>query len=255
MTPSSLSNVRFTFDEHVVAVTGAATGIGKAAAMAFAAAGAAVYVLDVDADAGLAAAGAGGATFLPCDVTSAASVEAAFQTIANEHARLDVLVNNAGGFSRQGVTEEIPLEEWEHVIDLNLTAVFRTSRAALPLLRRASAGRIINLGSLAGQLTSYRTSAPYAAAKAGVHSLTRVMASELAAEGITVNAIAPSAVLTERILQLRDEDERAATARSIPMGRYQDASELAAWILFLASSEAGFATGQTIGVNGGRYMG
>lgn len=248
-------NVRFNFDEHVVAVTGAATGIGKAAAAAFAEAGATVYLLDVDAEGGLAAAGADGGTFVHCDVTSADSVEAAFRSIGEERARLDVLVNNAGGFGRQGVTEEIPIEEWEHVIDLNLTAVFRTSKAALPLLRLSSAGRIINLGSLAGQLTSYRTSPPYAAAKAGVHSLTRVLASELAAEGITVNAIAPSAVLTERILHLRDADERAATARSIPLGRYQGANELAAWILFLASSEAGFATGQTIGVNGGRYMG
>jgi 3-oxoacyl-[acyl-carrier protein] reductase len=129
------------------------------------------------------------------------------------------------------------------------------SSAAVPMLRKSEAGRIINIGSLAGQLTSYRTSPPYAAAKAGVHSLTRVMASELAAEGITVNALAPSAVLTERIIQLRDEKERAATARSIPMGRYQSTDELATWILFLATAEAGFATGQTIGVNGGRYMG
>ncbi|HSK98441.1 MAG TPA: SDR family oxidoreductase, partial [Euzebyales bacterium] len=100
----------------------------------------------------------------------------------------------------------------------------------------------------------YRTSPAYVAAKAGVHALTRVMATELAAEGITVNAVAPSAVLTERIRAVRDERERAATARTIPLGRYQEPAEVASWILFLASGAADFVTGQTISVNGGRHM-
>jgi 3-oxoacyl-[acyl-carrier protein] reductase len=249
-----MSNLQFRFDGAVVAVTGAATGIGKAVAEAFAAAGAIPYLLDIDTEAAAAAA-EGVGEFLWCDVTSPDSVAQVFAEIGRAHGRLDVLVNNAGGFGTQRTTEEVELEEWQKLLQLNLTSVFLMSRAAVPLLRNSEGGRIINLGSLAGQLTSYRTSPPYAAAKAAVHSLTRVMASELAAEGITVNAIAPSAVLTERITQLRDEDERAATARSIPVGRYQQTDELATWILFLATAEAGFATGQTIGVNGGRYMG
>ncbi|MDH3399048.1 MAG: SDR family oxidoreductase, partial [Acidimicrobiia bacterium] len=168
--------------------------------------------------------------------------------------RVDVLVNNAGGFPTQRNLEDTSLEEWRQIIDLNLTSVFLITRAAVPLLRRSGAGRIVNLGSLAGQVANYRTAPPYAAAKAGVHALTRVLAWELAPEGITVNALSPSAVMTERIEQLRGEAERQATAASIPLGRYQNPEEIARWVLFLASADAGFMTGQTVSVNGGRFM-
>ena len=248
-----MADVTYDYAGRVVAVTGAAIGIGKASAEAFAAAGASVYCLDIDDKAGAAAA-EGVGTFLRCDVTSAADIEAAFAAIDADHGRLDVLVNNAGGFGVQRTSEEVGVEEWQGLVDLNLTSVFLMSQRALPLLRKAEAGRIINLGSLAGQVSSYKVSPPYAAAKSAVHALTRVMASEVAGEGITVNAIAPSAVLTERIMQLRDADERAATARTIPVGRYQTPDEVAAWVLFLASREAGFFTGQTLAVNGGRHM-
>jgi 3-oxoacyl-[acyl-carrier protein] reductase len=154
----------------------------------------------------------------------------------------------------QRTTEDLPFEEWQRVIDLNLTAVFLTSKAAVPLLRTSTAGRIINIGSMAGQTAGYRTSPAYAAAKAAVHSLTRVMAHELAPDGITVNALAPSAVMTERIRQVRDETEREATASTIPLGRYQTPEEAAGWVLYLASSQAGYMTGQTVSVNGGRFM-
>ena len=248
-----MSDVSFDYAERVVAVTGAAIGIGRATATAFARAGAHVYLLDIDAGAGAEAARDGG-KFLRCDVTSPDSIDEALGAIEQRHQRLDVLVNNAGGFGVQRTTDEVPLDEWERLLDLNLTSVFKVSRRALPLLRAAEAGRIINIGSLAGQVSSYRVSPPYAAAKAGVHAFTRVMAHELARENITVNAIAPSAVLTERIIALRDEAERAATAESIPIGRYQTTAEVASWVLFLASAEAGFVTGQTISVNGGRHM-
>ena len=186
-----MSEPRYDYSGKVVAITGAGAGIGKAAAVAFAAAGAEVFVLDNDVPAGEATAAAvsGGATFVACDVTDENSVAAAFARVGEEHGRLDVLINNAGGFWEQLTVEETSLDDWRAVLDLNLTGVFLCARAAIPLLRESSAGRLINLGSLAGQTTMYRSSPPYAAAKAGVHSLSRVLAYDLAADGITCNAL------------------------------------------------------------------
>lgn len=249
-----MSDITWDLAGRVVAVTGSAVGIGAGAVEAFTGAGAMVYGLDIDTDRGQQVAARTGSRFERCDVTSSTGVAETFDRISRHEGRLDVLVNNAGGFWEQHTTESTSDEEWARVIELNLTGVFHCARAAIPLLRRSTAGRIITVSSLAGQTAVYRSSPPYAAAKAGALALTRVLAYELASDGITANAISPSAVLTDRITVVRSEEERAATAASIPLGRYANVDDIVGWMLFLASAEAGFMTGETIAVNGGRFM-
>ncbi len=253
-----MASVTWAFAGRTVAITGSAVGMGQAAVHAFAGAGARVFGLDVDEDRGRAvcdaARNAGGdATFLPADVTSKPQVVRAFEEIARSGG-LDVLINNAGGFWEQLTTEETSEEEWDKVIDLNLKSVFLCSQAAAPMLKVSGAGRIITVSSLAGQTTMYRSSPPYSAAKAGVLALSRVLAYELAEFGVTSNAIAPSAVLTERVKEVRGPEERARTQETIPLGRYGEVEDIVNWMLFLASDEAAYMTGQTVSVNGGRFM-
>ncbi|MGI9605686.1 MAG: SDR family NAD(P)-dependent oxidoreductase [Acidimicrobiales bacterium] len=249
-----MQDAAWAFQDRVVAITGSAIGMGEAAVHAFRTAGAQVYGLDIDDERGRAVAAAADANYVHCDVSSADAVEAAFATIGENHGRLDVLINNAGGFWEQHTTESISEEEWDKVIGLNLKAVFLCARAATPLLRQSANGRIISISSLAGQTAMYRSSPPYAAAKAGVDALSRVLAYELAADGITSNSIAPSAVLTDRVLAVRGPEERAKTAKTIPLGRYGEVDDIVAWMMFLASAEAGYMTGQVLPVNGGRFM-
>lgn len=249
-----MSNVAWSFDERVVAITGSAIGMGEGAVATFAEAGATVYGLDIDVERGTAVAERTGTTFIDCDITSSGHVAEAFRTIETNHGRLDVLINNAGGFWEQNTTETLSEEEWDRVIALNLKAVFLAAKSAIPLLRKSTAGRIITIASLAGQTAMYRSSPPYAAAKAGVLSLARVLAYELADAGITSNAISPSAVLTDRIKVVRSEAERSQTETTIPLGRYGQVEDLVSWMMFLASEESGYMTGETINVNGGRFM-
>lgn len=249
-----MPNLSWDFAGVVVVVTGSSIGMGEGAVRALSAAGADVYGVDIDADRGGPIAEEAGATFVECDVTDGAAVAALIERIGTDHGRLDVLINNAGGFWEQLTTEETSDAEWDKVIDLNLKAVFLLSRASIPLLRESGRGRIITLGSLAGQTTMYRSSPPYSAAKAGVMALNRVLAYELAGDGITANVIAPSAVLTDRVRAVRGPEERAATQATIPLGRYGEVDDIVHWMMFLASEEAGYMTGQVVTVNGGRWM-
>ena len=249
-----MPDITWSLADRVVAVTGSSTGMGEGAVTAFTEAGAHVYGFDIDAERGRQVAERTDSTFVECDVTSAAAVTAAFDAIDGHHGHLDVLINNAGGFWEQHTTDSTSEGEWDRVIDLNLKGVFLCAQRAIPLLRRSETGRIINISSLAGQTTMYRSSPPYAAAKAGVLALTRVLAYELAAEGITCNSISPSAVMTDRIKVVRGSEERAKTAESIPLWHYGEVADIVAWMLFLASEESGYMTGETVTVNGGRFM-
>lgn len=247
-----MANVAWDFAGRRVAVTGAAVGMGAEAVRSFAESGATVFALDIDVARGAAVCASceGETGFIATDVTSRSAVEEAFEQIGP----LDVLINNAGGFWEQRTTAETSEEEWDRVVDLNLKGVFLCSQAAIPAITQSAAGRFIHVSSLAGQTTMFRASPPYAAAKAGIHAVSRNLAYELAAHGVTSNVIAPSAVLTDRILAVRGPEERAKTAKSIPLGRYGKPADIVAWMLFLASDEAGFMTGQTVTVNGGRWM-
>src|SRR5262245_17817391 len=258
MRPPS-GSVTFDFSGQVAAVTGGARGIGKGSAEAFAAAGARVYVLDVDKSAGEAVARGisergGQAAFLACDVTDAAQVASTFERLVNGAGRLDILVNSAGGFWKQLSVEETPEDEWDRVVDLNLKSIFLCAKACIPTFKRQGRGRIVNIGSMAGVSALQPSSPPYAAAKAGVHSLTRVLAFELGQHGVTVNAIAPGTTATERVVAVRSQEQRDMIGKGTLVGRIAEVSDMVGWVLFLASAEAGYFTGQTVSVNGGRLM-
>jgi 3-oxoacyl-[acyl-carrier protein] reductase len=243
----------------VAVITGGARGIGKGSAEAFAQAGAQVWLVDIDEKEGEAVAKTlrsrgGQASFVACDVTNAAQVRAAFQRIVAEARRLDILVNSAGGFWKQLSVEETPEEEWDRVVDLNLKSIFLTAQAAIPAFKRQGSGRIISIGSMAGVSALQPSSPPYSAAKAGVHSLTRVLAFELGKHGVTANALAPGTTATERVVAVRNKEQRDMIGKGTLIGRIAEVSDMVGWVLFLATPEAGYLTGQTIAVNGGRFM-
>jgi 3-oxoacyl-[acyl-carrier protein] reductase len=247
------------FAGRVVIVTGAAKGIGAAIARGFAAEGARLAALDVDAAGldtlvkGLTERG-GEAFSLACDVTAAAAVRQAVEAVTARWSRIDVLVNNAGGFSVIRRTEDIPDEEWDAILRFNLTSMFLCAKAVLPIMKRQRAGRIVNMSSVAGRAGAVTVTSHYAAAKAGVLGFTRHLAREVAAEGITVNAVAPGTVGTERWKALRSPEESRRLAEGVPVRRVSEPAEIAECVMFLASDAAAYITGATLDVNGGLVM-
>ncbi len=239
---------------QVALVTGASRGIGRAIAMALAAQGMTV-IGTATSDAGAAAIGEAlaphGGSGLRLDVTDGAALDAAIDGIVKQHGGLHVLVNNAG-ITRDTLSMRMKDDDWDAVLDTNLKAVFRASRAAIKPMMKQRYGRIVNITSVVGA-SGNPGQANYAAAKAGVAGMTRSLARELGSRGITVNCVAPGFIATDMTHSL-PEAQKAALLGQIPLGRLGSAEEIAHAVAFLASPGAGYVTGTELHVNGGMYM-
>ncbi len=173
------------------------------------------------------------------------------QKIENEVGPVEVLINNAG-ITRDGTMHKMTFEQWNQVIQTNLTSCFNMCHAVLDGMRERGFGRIVNIGSINGQAGQYGQ-VNYAAAKSGIHGFTKALAQEGAAKGITVNAIAPGYIATEMVRAVPENVLEKIVAR-IPIGRLGEASEIARGVVFLTADDAGFITGSTLSINGGQHM-
>jgi 3-oxoacyl-[acyl-carrier protein] reductase len=252
--------------DKVVLITGGALGLGRATAKILAPVGARLVLVDRDGDGARRAAReldvGERALGLEVNVLDYAQVEAMVRTTVETFGRLDALVNTVGGSSGHGVKgartiEELDFADWDRTFDLNVKSVFYCCRAALPALRAAGGGRIVNTASVAGRSQSQLGGPQYAAAKAAVIGFTRQLAFQLARDNITVNAVAPGPSRSERVAAIwdqRSDEARQEILSRVPLGRLGELDELAAAVAFLLSDAAGYITGQTIDVNGGLYM-
>ncbi|HBB36100.1 MAG TPA: beta-ketoacyl-ACP reductase [Cyanobacteria bacterium UBA9273] len=239
----------------VAIITGASRGIGRAIALALAAEGAKVVVNYAASSAAAeqvvaAIAESGGdAIALQADVSQAEQVDALINQTLEKFGRIDILVNNAG-ITRDTLLLRMKPEDWQAVIDLNLTGVFLCTRAASKVMLKQKSGRIINIASVSGQMGN-PGQANYSAAKAGVIGLTKTVAKELASRGITVNAVAPGFIATDMTSELKSEE----ILKYIPLGRYGEPEEVAGMVRFLAADPAAaYITGQVFNVDGGMVM-
>lgn len=234
-------------------VTGATGGIGAEIARALHSAGAVVALSGRNEDklAALAAELKERVHVLPADLSDAAGADKLIKDAAEAMERVDILVNNAG-LTRDNLSMRMKDEDWQQVLDVNLTAPFRLARAAQRGMMKARLGRIINITSVVG-VTGNPGQTNYCASKAGMIGWSKAMAAELASRGVTVNCIAPGFIATAMTEALTDDQKERINA-TIPMGCMGAAADIAAAALYLASSEAGYMTGQTLHVNGGMAM-
>ena len=233
-------------------VTGASGGIGGAVAKALADAGAKVALSGTRVEALEAAQkDIPNSIILPCNLSDAAATAGLVGQAEEALGGLDILVSNAG-LTKDGLLMRMKDEDWDAVIDTNLKAVFRASRAAIRPMMKQRYGRIVNITSVVGA-SGNAGQANYAAAKAGVAGMTRALARELGSRGVTVNCVAPGFIDTDMTHSL-PEAQKAALLAQIPLGRLGQAEEIAHAVAFLASPGAGYVTGTELHVNGGMYM-
>jgi len=247
-----MSNL-FSLTGKVILVTGASRGIGKSIAQMLVAQGATV--------AGTATSESGAAKIseylgesgkgYALNVTDSDSIKETLAAIKADLGDLDVLVNNAG-ITRDNLLMRMKEQEWDDIIDTNLSSIFRLSKAVLRPMMKKRSGRIINIGSVVGTMGN-AGQANYAAAKAGVIGFSKSLAREVASRGITVNVVAPGFIQTDMTNELT-EDQKAATLSNVPAGRLGNPDEIAAAVTYLASDAAAYVNGETIHVNGGMYM-
>jgi 3-oxoacyl-[acyl-carrier protein] reductase len=243
-------------NQDIALVTGATRGIGKAIALALGKAGATVIGTATKPEgadqisAYLKAEGVKGKG-LVLDVADGAQIEAAAKTVAAEFGDISVLVNNAG-ITRDTLLMRMKDEDWNAVINTDLTSVFRLSKACMRGMMKARRGRIISIASVVGA-SGNPGQANYCAAKAGIMGFTRSLAQEIGSRNVTVNTVAPGFIDTDMTRAL-SEEQRIGLLQKIPLGRLGAPEDIAQTVLFLASPGAGYITGETIHVNGGMYM-
>jgi len=247
----------FSLKDKVALVTGASQGIGRATARALAECGAKVAAAARNTEklaslVGEIEAAGGAALVVPMDVADGAQVKAGFQQVLGKFGRLDILVNNAA-ITRDTLALRMKLEDWEAVLRTNLTGAHLCIQQALGAMLKQRSGRIINLTSVVAE-TGNAGQANYVASKAGLIGLTRAIAVEVASRNITVNAVAPGFIETP-MTDVLSQEIKEKMQGLIPLGRFGTDRDVAAAIVFLASDEAGYITGQVLDVNGGMHMG
>jgi NAD(P)-dependent dehydrogenase (short-subunit alcohol dehydrogenase family) len=250
--PSSPGN---DFHGRVALITGAARGLGRAATERLLARGASVAVNVRDrerADALVRDLGER-AFAVPGDVTDVGAPDRMMELVLDRFGRLDILINNAA-YAHSTRFDNLTADEWRRAIEVNLTAPFLLTKAAVPPMKARNYGRIVNISSLAGKTVSTLGGAHYTASKAGLQGLTRAAAKELGPFGITVNAICPGMIDTELTREHATLEQLAALAASYPVPRLGTAEEVADLICFVASEAAGYITGSSLDINGGDTM-
>ncbi|QDP01134.1 3-oxoacyl-ACP reductase FabG [Thalassotalea sp. PS06] len=243
----------FNLNDKVALVTGASRGIGKAIAQQLAAAGATV-IGTATSESGASAIsdylGDNGKGFA-LNVTSQESVDALFAAIKEQFGGVDILVNNAG-ITRDNLMMRMKDEEWDDIINTNLSSLYKLSKAVMRPMMKNRSGRIISIGSVVGSMGN-AGQVNYATAKAGLLGFTKSLAKEVASRGITVNAVAPGFIDTDMTQTLSDEQKQAIFSQ-VPANRLGRPEEIASTVVFLASDAAAYINGETIHVNGGMYM-